>query len=80
MTKQEIIDYQTEQINKLEQLVEELRAKCEINIYLVKKMKRCENCKYIGADMYERRICQLDIHKGSWVKTCHNYDKWEVQE
>ena len=43
----------------------------------IEKLKCCGNCKYSDTDLYDRFICELDEGKSAYVKTCHNYDKWE---
>ena len=43
---------------------------------LIAKMRCCENCKFVGEDMYSRRVCTL--YKESPYAICHNYNRWEL--
>ena len=53
MTKQGIIDYQTEQINRLEQQIE--------------KMKCCENCKFRECNKSSQyQTCWYCKNKDKW--------------
>ena len=65
MTKDEIINYQTEQINKLEEQIE--------------KMKCCQNCEH-KYYMDFRPVCHIKHNvriENPFIWKC---DKWEIKE